>query len=61
MKKLFAILAIAGVVTACNSSSDTSTSSDTTTTMDTTTMMAPMDTTTMSPMDTMSTDTTTVR
>ena len=34
MKKLFAILAIAGALTACNSSSDTTTSTDSTTTTD---------------------------
>ena len=51
MKKLFAIVAIAGALTACNNSSDSTTSTDSTTTVDTTTM-APMDTTTVAPMDT---------
>jgi hypothetical protein len=55
MKKLFAILAIAGALTACNSSSDTTTSTDSTTTVDTATVApAPMDTATVAPMDTTS-------
>lgn len=42
MKKLLTILAIAGVVTACNNASESSTSADTTTiTADTTTIDAP--------------------
>ena len=42
MKKFLAVLAIAGVVTACNNASEGTTSADTTTiTADTTTTIAP--------------------
>ncbi len=50
MKKLFSILAIAAIFTACNNDADSSTSVDSlTVTTDSTTMMSP------STMDTMST------
>ena len=58
MKKIFGMLAIAGLLVACNNESESTEITDSTTIMTDTTVVAPMDTTNMVDTTVLTTDTT---